>query len=91
LPTLARANLLRLSRGVADETLRFDPSQNWSLNSTLRSCAQALTLTPELRPDHAAYIATWLEVLKRDSRAVFAAAAHAQRAADYVHGLQTPS
>jgi antirestriction protein ArdC len=49
----------------------------------------ALTLTPELRPDHASYIANWLEVLKRDSRAVFAAASHAQRAADYLHGLQT--
>jgi len=30
------------------------------------------------------YHATWLEVLKNDNRAVFAAAAHAQRAADYL-------
>jgi antirestriction protein ArdC len=35
---------------------------------------------------HAAYIAT-LEVLKNDKRAIFTAA-HAQRAADYLHGLQ---
>jgi len=27
-------------------------------------------------------------VLKRDNRAVFTAAAHAQRAADFLHGLQ---
>jgi antirestriction protein ArdC len=46
-------------------------------------CAD-LDLTPEPREDHAAYIAHWLEVLKSDSRAIFAAAAHAQRAADFL-------
>ncbi len=40
------------------------------------------------RDDHAPYIASWLEVLKRDKRAIFSAAAHAQRAADYLNGLQ---
>jgi antirestriction protein ArdC len=50
-------------------------------------CAD-LDLTPEIREDHAAYIASWLEVLKHDSRAIFSAAAHAQRAADYLAGLQ---
>ncbi len=50
-------------------------------------CAD-LALTPEPGQDHAAYIQGWLKVLKEDSRAIFAAAAHAQRAADYLHGLQ---
>lgn len=50
-------------------------------------CAD-LCLTPEPRTDHAAYIQSWLKVLKDDKRAIFAAAAHAQRAADYLHGLQ---
>ena len=50
-------------------------------------CAD-LDLTPEIREDHAAYLASWLEVLKDDSRAIFSAAAHAQRAADYLAGLQ---
>lgn len=50
-------------------------------------CAN-LELTPEVRDDHAAYIASWLEVLKNDSRAIFTAAAHAQRAVDYLHKLQ---
>jgi antirestriction protein ArdC len=50
-------------------------------------CAD-LGITPEVRDDHAAYIATWLEVLKRDNRAVFTAASHAQRAADFLHSLQ---
>jgi antirestriction protein ArdC len=51
-------------------------------------CAD-LDLTPEIREDHAAYIANWLEVLKNDKRAIFSAAAHAQRAADYLARLQT--
>ena len=50
-------------------------------------CAD-LALTPEVRDDHASYIASWLKVLKDDKRAVFAAASHAQKAADYLSGLQ---
>jgi len=53
-------------------------------------CAD-LGLRLEDRADHAAYIASWLRVLKDDKRAVFSAAAHAQRAADYLHGLQKPA
>jgi antirestriction protein ArdC len=49
-----------------------------------------LALAP--REDHASYLANWLEVLKSDSRAIFTAAAHAQRAADYIHksGVAVP-
>ena len=50
-------------------------------------CAD-LGLELEPRADHAAYIASWLQVLKNDKRAIFTAASHAQRAADYLHGLQ---
>ena len=50
-------------------------------------CAD-LALTPEPREDHAAYIQSWLTVLKSDRRAIFTAAAHAERAAGYLHGLQ---
>ena len=50
-------------------------------------CAD-LDLTPEVREDHAAYISGWLEVLKNDKRAIFSAAAHAQKAADYLARLQ---
>jgi antirestriction protein ArdC len=31
----------------------------------------------------------WLKVLKEDKRAIFTAASHAQKAADYLHSLQT--
>ena len=51
-------------------------------------CA-ALNVTAEPREDHAAYLTEWLGVLKADKRAVFTAAAQAQRAADYLHDLQT--
>ena len=43
-----------------------------------------LGLTPEPREDHAAYIGHWLNVLKNDKRAIFTAASHAQRAADFL-------
>jgi antirestriction protein ArdC len=42
----------------------------------------------EPRPDHAAYLQSWLSVLANDKRAIFQAAAHAQRAVAYLHGLQ---
>jgi antirestriction protein ArdC len=51
-------------------------------------CAD-LGITPETRTDHAAYIASWLKLLKDDKRAIFTAASHAQKAADYLHGLQS--
>jgi antirestriction protein ArdC len=50
-------------------------------------CAD-LELTPQVQEDHAAYIGNWLAVLKQDKRAIFTAASHAQRAADFLHGLQ---
>src|ERR1700730_10637662 len=43
------------------------------------------------REDHAAHIANWLDVLKPDSRVIFTAASHAQRAADFINGLQSAS
>jgi antirestriction protein ArdC len=47
-----------------------------------------LELTPEIRDDHASYIASWLNVLKNDKRAIFSAAAHAQRATKFLCDLQ---
>jgi len=50
-------------------------------------CAD-LALAPEPRPDHAAYVASWLKVLRDDKRAIFTAAAKAQAAADWMHARQ---
>ncbi len=53
-------------------------------------CAD-LGITPEIRDDHAAYLGHWLTVLKEDKHAIFSAAAHAQRAADFLTRLQPQS
>lgn len=52
-------------------------------------CAD-LGITPDIREDHAAYLDHWLKILKTDKRALFSAAAHAQRAADFLHQLHPP-
>lgn len=49
--------------------------------------AADLNITPEVREDHAAYLADWLTVLKGDKRCIVTAAAHAQKAVDYLHRL----
>lgn len=50
-------------------------------------CADlGLSLTP--RTDHADYIGNWLQVLRNDKRAIFQAAALAQKATDFLHHLQ---
>jgi antirestriction protein ArdC len=53
-------------------------------------CAD-LGIVPELEPraDHASYVASWLKLLGGDRRAIFQAAAHAQRAVAYLHDLQS--
>jgi antirestriction protein ArdC len=47
-----------------------------------------LGLAVEPRPDHAAYVSSWLNVLRGDKRAIFTAAAKAQQAADWMHQQQ---
>lgn len=51
--------------------------------------AADLDLTPEVREDHASYIASWIKALKNDRRAIFTASSHAQRAVDFLHGKST--
>lgn len=53
-------------------------------------CA-GLEITNTPRPDHAQYIANWVEVLKGDTKAIFTAASLATRAVDYLYGLQPKS
>ena len=49
-------------------------------------CAD-LGVTNEPRPDHAAYVAHWLQLLKNDTRAIFTASRLANQAAMYLHEL----
>ena len=52
------------------------------LGSAYTMATLQLELTP--RADHAAYIDSWLTVLKGDKRAIFTAASQAQKAADFL-------
>jgi antirestriction protein ArdC len=67
-----------------DEAYTFE-----ELVAELRAAFLCADLSLEPRPDHAAYIASWLRILKNDKRAIFTAASRAQAAADYLTGLQT--
>ncbi len=49
-------------------------------------CAD-LGISNEPRPDHAAYVASWLDVLRQDQKALFTAASRASAAADYLARL----
>jgi antirestriction protein ArdC len=49
-------------------------------------CAD-LAITPEVLANHASYLQSWLTALKNDKKAIFIAAAHAQRTVDYLHSL----
>lgn len=52
-------------------------------------CAD-LGIALEPRSDHAAYLASWLAVLKSDKRAIFTAAALAQKAVDWLAAKSHP-
>jgi antirestriction protein ArdC len=45
----------------------------------------------EYTTQHAAYIESWLKVLRGDKKAVFTAASHAQKAADYCKRIDEPA
>lgn len=77
-----------LSRYSKDRTERAREELIAELGSCFL-CAD-LGIVPELepRPDHASYLNSWLRVLADDKRAIFSAAAHAQRAVAYLHDRQ---
>ena len=78
-----------LSRYAKDKSERAREELIAELGSCFL-CAD-LGIVPELepRPDHASYLQSWLRVLSDDKRAIFQAAAHAQRAVTYLHDLQS--
>jgi antirestriction protein ArdC len=47
----------------------------------------AFRIVNEPRPDHAAYISNWLDILDRDHKAIFTAASEAQKAVEYLTGI----
>ena len=80
----------RLARNFGRQTWGDEGYASEELVAELGSaflCAD-LELTPEVRDDHASYIASWLEVLKNDKRCIVQAASYAQKAVDFLHSLQ---
>lgn len=53
-------------------------------------CAE-LEITDGEKPDHASYIGHWLEILKKDNKAIFTAASAASKAGDFMKLLQPTS
>jgi antirestriction protein ArdC len=45
-------------------------------------------IATDFEGQHVAYIQSWIQLLKDDKKAIFRAASMAQKAADYLHGLQ---
>ncbi|HEX5262657.1 MAG TPA: zincin-like metallopeptidase domain-containing protein [Phenylobacterium sp.] len=77
----------RLDRDLARLSAGCDGYAQEELVAELGSaflCAD-LGLSLEPRDDHAPYIAVWLDMLGHDRRAIFAAAAKAQQACDFLH------
>lgn len=52
-------------------------------------CAE-LCITQDTRPDHAQYIAHWIQLLKDDPKAIFTAAAKASQAVAWLKAMQPP-
>ncbi len=82
----------RLNRDLSRYAKDRSERSREELLADLGSCflCADLGIAPELepRPDHASYLDSWLRVLAEDKRAIFQAAAHAQRAVAYLHDLQ---
>lgn len=80
----------RLDRSFGQKRFGDDGYATEELVAELGSAFVCATLDVAIedRADNASYIATWLKALKSDSRAIFSAAAHAQRAADFLHATQ---
>jgi antirestriction protein ArdC len=53
-------------------------------------CAD-LRVTADVREDHASYIKSWLKALRDDSRNIFRAASHAERACGFLHAFSKPA
>jgi antirestriction protein ArdC len=82
------------SRMARDLSLRFR-SDAYAAEELIAELGAAflcgtLGLSAEPRPDHAAYIAGWLQVLRNDPKAIVTASSKAQQAVDFLVQRQCP-
>ncbi|CAN5436625.1 zincin-like metallopeptidase domain-containing protein [soil metagenome] len=80
----ARHRLARFGEGLSKEELAAEELVAEIGAAFL--CAD-LGVSNQPRPDHAAYVAYWLQLLKNDARAIFTASRLANQAAMYLHEL----
>jgi antirestriction protein ArdC len=77
------------SRLDRDQTGRYGSSTYAREELVAELCAAftcaSLGITPTVR--HADYLSSWLDVVREDARAIFRAASHASKAADYLLGF----
>lgn len=80
----------RLDRQFGQKRFGDEGYAKEELVAELGACFLAADLGFEPMPEeqHAAYIQTWLHALKNDKRFIFSAAAHAQKATEFLHALQ---
>lgn len=85
----------RLNRSGVTSAIKFGSGvysqEELVAELTSAFCCAAVGLDNSLLDDAAAYIQGWLTVLKADSKALVIAAAQAQRAADFIRGVQYAS
>ncbi len=85
----------RLNRSGVTETVHFGSSEygreELVAEVTASFCCATVSLDNSLVNDSASYIDSWLNVLSRDPKAIVIAAAQAQKAADYIKGIDYSS
>jgi len=80
----------RESLARADRLIVLQPEAAKELAPRARKKVKVVVQSSDsdLRHDHVSYLAHWLQLLHADKRAVFTAAALAQKAVGFLHGLQ---
>lgn len=80
----------RLDRDFGRKKFGDEGYAKEELVAEIGSCYLAALLGIEPMPEekHAAYLQSWLKALNDDKRLIFTAASHAQKAVEYVQGLQ---
>lgn len=80
----------RLDRDLGRKYYGDEGYAKEELVAELGACFLAADLGFEPMPEarHAAYIQSWLKALNDDKRLIFSAASHAQKAVEFLHGLQ---
>ncbi|MCF2502737.1 hypothetical protein L0663_05065 [Dyadobacter sp. CY107] len=80
----------RLDRDFGRKKFGDEGYAKEELVAELGACLMAASLGFEPIPEeqHAAYIQSWMKELQNDKRFIFSAAAHAQRAVEYIQSFQ---